>query len=78
MNKKELSECASEDNSGRVFHAMRLTFVKYAPIVFLALCILKMFQLPTLINAAFVDRSVYALGGAILAVLLFHTKEPSS
>lgn len=55
-------------------HATHIIAVKYTPYVFLLLFVANLFQ-PSWLNAAAVDRSVYALGGAFFGTLLSRIKE---
>ena len=55
-------------------HSSHMLAVKWTPYLFLLLFVADLVQ-PSWLNAAVVDRSVYALGGAFFGTLLSRIKE---
>ncbi len=63
-----------QENLHDAIHASHILVVKYTPFIFLLLFIADLFQ-PSWLNTTLIDRSVYAVGGALFGTLLSRIKE---
>ena len=66
-----------QESLNDTIHSIHITVVRLAPWVFSALLILILFEplLPNFVNTPFVEKALFAIGGALFSTLLSRIQE---